>query len=315
MKKDTAGLIGRRISYTCASFVIHPFLFSLSLSLAFRSNRKQTERRHLRCAPDTQVPVQLISHMEENNVIVCKKLDSVQRDWSQRAHLCLHGGMSITSTCENMCRRLEQQHEKEIMNYQWERKRDLRVVTDDTRVLMRQTAILGASRRRRRLLLALVCCWLRICAQLLVLTLNSIPCLVGHDFCLRSRSLPRSLSLSSSFFVSLRVCTCLLCVKMNLVISMSKMTNCHDGLRSRWCWRREKKSCSLSLRSSSSCFHKQLPINVTFHLGTTRTMSTNHFRRCRPYDKVVFWFITLSIGFSLRRTYLFRCHFVAHKSH
>jgi hypothetical protein len=84
--------------------------------------------------------------------------------------------------------------------------------------------------------------------------------------------------------------TCLLYVKMNLVISTSKMTNCHDGLRSIWYWRREKKSCSCL---SSSFFHKQLPIHVTFHLYT----STNHFRRCRPYDKVVFWFITLSIAF------------------
>jgi hypothetical protein len=58
---------------------------------------------------------------------------------------------------------------EKIMNYQWERKRDQRVVTDDTRVLMRQTAILGA--RRLLLLLALVCC---MRAQLLVLTLNHV---------------------------------------------------------------------------------------------------------------------------------------------
>jgi hypothetical protein len=58
-------------------------------------------------------------------------------------------------------------------------------------------------------------------------------------------------------------CTCLCCVKMNLVISTSKMTNYHDGLLSRWYWRREKKSCSCS----SLFFHKQLPINVTFHLS------------------------------------------------
>lgn len=84
--------------------------------------------------------------------------------------------------------------------------------------------------------------------------------LVGHDF------LP---SPSSPFFVSMSMCacTCLCCVKMNLVISTSKMTNCHDGLLSIWYWRREKKSCSYS-SCSSSFFHKQLPINVTFHLYT-----------------------------------------------
>ena len=71
---------------------------------------------------------------------------------------------------------------EKIMNYQWERKRDQRVVTDDTRVLMRQTAILGA-RRLLLLLLALVCC---ARAQLLVLTLNRVLFLMGHDFCLRS---------------------------------------------------------------------------------------------------------------------------------
>jgi len=72
---------------------------------------------------------------------------------------------------------------------------------------------------------------------------------------------------SSPFFVSTSMCacTCLRCVKMNLVISTSKMTNCHDGLLSIRYWRREKKSCSCSL---SSFFHKQLPINVTFHLYT-----------------------------------------------
>ncbi len=75
------------------------------------------------------------------------------------------------------------------------------------------------------------------------------------------------LSLFSLFFVSMSMCacTCLCCVKMNLVISTSKMTNCHDGLLSIRYWRREKKSCSCSL---SSFFHKQLPINVTFHLYT-----------------------------------------------
>jgi hypothetical protein len=143
---------------------------------------------------------------------------------------------------------------EKIMNYQWERKRDQRVVTDDTRVLMRQTAILGA---RLLLLLALVCC---ARAQLLVLTLNHVLFLVGHDFCLRSLSLP-----PSPFFVPMCACTCLCCVKMNLVISTSKMTNCHDGLLSIWYWGREKKSCS---RSLSSFFHKRLPINVTFHLYT-----------------------------------------------
>jgi len=44
---------------------------------------------------------------------------------------------------------------EKIMNYQWERKRDQRVVTDDTRVLMRQTDIPGD---RLRLIPALVCC-------------------------------------------------------------------------------------------------------------------------------------------------------------
>jgi hypothetical protein len=200
-------------------------------------------------------------------------------DWSQRPHLCVC--MSIASTCENMCRRLEQQHERKIMNYQWERKRDQRVVTDDTRVLMRQTDIPGD---RLRLILALVCC---ARAQLLVLTLNYVLLLLGHYFFVFASSS------SSPFFcvdVYVYACTCLLYVKMNLVISTSKMTNCHDGLRSIWYWRREKKSCSCL---SSSFFHKQLPIHVTFHLYT----STNHFRRCRPYDKVVFWFITLSIAF------------------
>ena len=145
---------------------------------------------------------------------------------------------------------------EKIMNYQWERKRDQRVVTDDTRVLMRQTAILGA--RRLLLLLALVCC---MRAQLLVLTLNHVLSLWAMIFafalCL---SLP-----SPSFFVPMCACTCLCCVKMNLVISTSKMTNCHDGLLSIWYWRREKKSCS---RWLSSFFHKRLPINVTFHLYT-----------------------------------------------
>lgn len=68
-------------------------------------------------------------------------------------------------------------------------------------------------------------------------------------------------------YVDVCACTCLCCVKMNLVISTSKMTNCHDGLLSTWYWRREKKSCSYS-SCSSSFFHKQLPINVTFHLYT-----------------------------------------------
>jgi hypothetical protein len=77
---------------------------------------------------------------------------------------------------------------EKIMNYQWERKRDQRVVTDDTRVLMRQTAILGA--RLLLLILALVCC---ARAQLLVLTLNHVLFLLGHDF------LP-SLSPPSPFF-------------------------------------------------------------------------------------------------------------------
>ncbi len=96
-------------------------------------------------------------------------------------------------------------------------------------------------------------------AQLLVLTLNHVLFLVGHDFFLPSLLLP--------FFVSMCMCacTCLLYVKTNLVISTSKMTNYHDGLLSIWCWRREKKSCSCL---SSSFFHKQLPINVTFHLYT-----------------------------------------------
>jgi len=67
------------------------------------------------------------------------------------------------------------------------------------------------------------------------------------------------------FFVPICACTCSCYVKMNLVISTSKMTNCHDGLLSIWYWGREKKSCS---RSLSSFFHKRLPINVTFHLYT-----------------------------------------------
>ena len=58
------------------------------------------------------------------------------------------------------------------------------VVTDDTRILMRQTAILDAL--LLLLLLALVCC---VRAQLLVLTLNHVLFLVGHDFCLRALSL------------------------------------------------------------------------------------------------------------------------------
>lgn len=98
------------------------------------------------------------------------------------------------------------------------------------------------------------------------------PSYAGPDFCL--------LSLFSLFFVCMYVCvcacTCLLCVKMNLVISTSKMTNCHDGLFcSMVVWRRTKKSCSRSLS-----FHKELPINVTFHLHTYThfgTMSTTHF--------------------------------------
>lgn len=76
--------------------------------------------------------------------------------------------------------------------------RDLRVVTDDTRVLMRQTTRLGASLLLLRLLSHLSV-YARARAQLLVLTLNLIPFLVGHDFCLRSRS--RS---SSSFCLSMR---------------------------------------------------------------------------------------------------------------
>ena len=97
------------------------------------------------------------------------------------------------------------------------------MVTDDTRVLMRQTAIPGA---RRLLILALVCC---VRAQLLVLTLNYVLFLAGHDFLPSLPLLP--------FFVSMSMCacTCLRCVKMNLVISTSKMTNCHDGLLSIWC--------------------------------------------------------------------------------
>ena len=74
------------------------------------------------------------------------------------------------------------------------------VVTDDTRILMRQTAILDAL--LLLLLLALVCC---VRAQLLVLTLNHVLFLVGHDFCLRALSLSLR-SLASPFFVSIAVC-------------------------------------------------------------------------------------------------------------
>jgi hypothetical protein len=111
------------------------------------------------------------------------------------------------------------------------------------------------------------------------------------------------LSLFSLFFVSMPMCacTCLRCVKMNLVISTSKMTNCHDGLRSTWCWRREKKSYSCLL---SSFFHKQLPINVTFHLYTLVL--------CRQtiFDDVVLmtrWYFDLSPcpSYSLRCIYLY----------
>lgn len=76
------------------------------------------------------------------------------------------------------------------------------VVTDDTRILMRQTAILDALLLLLLLLLALVCC---VRAQLLVLTLNHVLFLVGHDFCLRALSLSLR-SLASPFFVSIAVC-------------------------------------------------------------------------------------------------------------
>lgn len=122
--------------------------------------------------------------------------------------------MSIASTCENMCRRLEQQHEKKIMNYQWERMRDQRVVTDDTRILMRQTAKLNA-RLLRLLLLALVCC---ARAQLLVLTLNHVLFLVGHDF------LP---SLSLSLLLFLCLCLCVYVCMYVLVLRKNEFSDKH----------------------------------------------------------------------------------------
>ncbi len=63
-REDTAGLIGRRISYTCASFVIR-FSSSSSFFALIENRQKKIFPMH----PDTQVSVP--SHIAENNVIVC----------------------------------------------------------------------------------------------------------------------------------------------------------------------------------------------------------------------------------------------------
>ncbi len=114
--------------------------------------------------------------------------------------------------------------------------------------------------------------------------------------------------LFSFFFMSMPmcVCTCLRCVKMNLVISTSKMTNCHDGLLSLSLFR-SKKSCS---GSPSSFYHKQLPINVTFHLAMFVLRRQSFFNDVVRSDKVVFWFITLSLvlAFIYRSIYVILSH-------
>ena len=131
--------------------------------------------------------------------------------------------------------------------------------------------------------------------------------------------------LFSFFFMSMpmRICTCLRCVKMNLVISTSKMTNCHDGLSpSRSCARtivvcytkgREKKSCSalyfivtiilnLPQTTSDQCHFSSLMLSCSRSRQTilSVTLSKLDLSPCRIY------FYRRSIN---------KCHFVAYKSH
>lgn len=161
----------------------HSFFFFF---FVFLLNRKQTEEKYFKYI-HTQVSVP--SYLSENNVILCKIRKCPWWLITTTSSVCIH---VYSIDMRKHVSAIRTTTREKIMNYQWERKRDQRVVTDDTRVLMRQTVIPGA---RLLLILALVCC---ARAQLLVLTLNHVLFLVGHDF------LP-SLPLLA-FFLCLCVC-------------------------------------------------------------------------------------------------------------